>query len=120
MTAIELMCACAECRQLRENVIFEHRHGGDRQQADDRAHLEALGAAVRQPQHVVEESVFLVPHFVVVLAHAVHGPRDRQGVTEEFLDKLLVVPFMQRELDGNTQHLLAEEHHPRRPVRLIG
>ena len=40
-------------------------------------------------------------------------------MTEEFLDELLVVGFMQRELDCNTQHVLAEKHHPRGAVRLV-
>ena len=81
--------------------------------------LRRLRAAVRQPQHVVEESVLLVPHLVLVRAHAVHGARDRQRVAEELLDELLVVRLVQCELDRDAQHLLAEEHHPGGAIRLV-
>ena len=47
---------------LLPQLPIEHRHGAQRQQADHGAHLEPLRAAVRQAQHVVEESVLLVPH----------------------------------------------------------
>ena len=76
-------------------------------------------AAVRKAQHVVEEAVLLVPHFVVVLAHPVHRAGDGQRVLEELLDELLVERLVQRELDRDAQHLLAEEHHPRRAVGLV-
>ena len=109
----------AELRQLREDVLFEDRHRRQRQQSDDRAHFEPRRRAVRQPQHVVEEAVLLVPHFVVAIADPVHGAGDVERVLEELLDELLVLRLVQRQLDGDAQHLLAEEHHPRRAVRLV-
>ena len=102
-----------------EDVLLEDRHRGQRQQADDRAHLQARRAAVREAQHVVEEAVLLVPHLVVALAHPVHRAGDEQRVLEELLDELLVERLVQRQLDRDAQHLLAEEHHPRRAVGLV-
>ena len=106
-------------RQLREDVLFEDRDRSQRQQSDDRAHLQARGGAVREAQHVVEKAVLLVPHFIVVLAHPVHGACDEQRVLEELFHELLVERLMQCELDRDAQHLLAEEHHPRRAVGLV-
>ena len=45
-----------------EQFAVEHRGRAQRQQADHRPHLEPLGLAVGQAQHVVEEAVLLVPH----------------------------------------------------------
>jgi hypothetical protein len=47
--------------------------GGDRaqgQQSHHRAHLQPLGPAIRQLEHVVEEAVLLVPHSHVAPACA--------------------------------------------------
>ena len=109
----------AELRQLRKDVLFEDRHRRERQQPHDRAHLEARCRAVGKSQHVVEESVLLVPHFVVPVADPVHGAGDVQRVLEEFLDEFLVLRLVECQLDRNAQHLLAEEHHPCRAVRLV-
>ena len=119
VAADELPGAFPELRQLREDVLFEDRHRRQRQQPHDRAHLEPRRGAVREPQHVVEEAVLLVPHLVVTLADPVHGAGDGQRVLEELLDELLVQRLVQRELDRDAQHLLAEEHHPRRAVGLV-
>ena len=119
MAADELPRTFAKPRQLREDVLFEDRDGGQRQEPDDRAHLEARRGAIREAQDVVEEAVLLVPHFVVAIADPVHGAGDGQRVLEELLDELLVQRLVQRELDGDAQHLLAEEHHPGRAVRLV-
>ena len=64
--------------------------GAERQQTDHRADLQALRRAVGQAQQVVEEAVLLVPHLVVVLAHAVHGGGDPEEVLEELAGDLLV------------------------------
>src|SRR4030095_8533530 len=59
---------------------------GDRaqgQQPDHRAHLEAFGPAVGQPEHVVEEAVLLVPH-----PGPLAGAHEGVGDPEEVLDEL--------------------------------
>ena len=55
----------------------------------------------------------------MVLAHAVHGAGDPHGVLEEAADELLVERVVQRQLDRDPQHLLAEEGHPSGAVRLL-
>ncbi|MNK95738.1 hypothetical protein D3C87_1159870 [compost metagenome] len=111
--------ACPEIGQSGEYVLFKHGNGGKRKQSDDRTHLQTHGATVRQAQHVIEESIFLVPGFVLVLADAVQRASDQQRVLEKLLDKLFIEGFVQREFDGDAQHLLAEKHHPGRPVGLV-
>ena len=119
MAAHELRGRVRETSAASRDVLFEDGDRRERQQADDRAHLEARARAVGEAQHVVEEAVLLVPHFVLVLANPVHGAGDPQRVLEELLDELLVERFVQRKLHGDAQHLLAEEHHPGRAVGLV-
>ena len=54
-----------------------------------------------------------------MLAHAIHGAGDPQGVLEELGDELFIERFMQRQFDGNAQHLLTVEDPPRRTVGLV-
>ena len=72
-----------------------------------------------QPQQVVEEPVLLVPHLVVMLAHAVHRVRDPHEVLDELERDLLVHWVVLRQDQRHVQHALAVERHPRRPVRLL-
>ena len=74
---------CNDLWHLLQHVRLEDRHGGQRQQPDHRAHLDALRSAVRQHQQVVEEAVLLVPQLVLVVADAVHRPGDPQEVLHE-------------------------------------
>jgi hypothetical protein len=88
------------------------------EQAHHRSDLQPLCRAVRQPEHIVEEPVFVVPH-----AGASAGVRHRGRDPEEVLDELArhveVGRPMLRQLDGDLGHVLAEERHPRRAIRLI-
>ena len=101
--------------QLASNTVDR----AQRQQPDHRAHLEPLRAAVGQAQHVVEEAVLLVPHPDVVAA--VH---HRGGDPQEVLDELqrhvdVYVGSLERELDRDLEHVLAEQRHPRGAVGLL-
>ena len=97
--------------------LLDHRGGAQREEPDQGAHLEPRGAAVGEPQHVVVEAVLLVPH--AVLARAVHGGGDVGEVLDELEDHVLVGAVVGGELDRELQHVLAEEGHPRRAVRLL-
>ena len=67
---------------LRHQLPLERRGGAQGQQAHHRPDLQALGTAVGQPEHVVEEAVLLIPH-PRVLAQM----RHRRGDPEEVLDR---------------------------------
>ena len=94
----------------------EDRRRAQRQQPDHRAHLEALRAAVGQAEDVVEEAVLLVPELVVVLADAVHRGGDEREVLRELQHHLAVHRLVRRELEGDAEHALREEGHPRGAV----
>ena len=100
-------------------VRCEHGRGAQRQQPDHRTDLQATSAAVRQPQDVVEEPVLLVPHLFVVQADPVHRPGDPEEVLQELLGHILVARIVARQLDGDLQHVLAEQRHPGGPVGLF-
>ena len=96
---------------------FDDGRCAERQQPDKGADLETRGAAVRQPQDVVVETVLLVPHAVV--AHLVHGGADPQEVLRKLVGELLVAGVVGRELDRDLQHVLAVHRHPCGAVGLL-
>ena len=97
--------------------LLHHRGGTQGQQPHHRAHLEPRGAAVGEPQQVVIEAVFLVPH--AVRPGPVHGPGDIVEVLHELYDHVLVGAVVDGELYGEFHHVLAEEGHPGGAVRLL-
>ena len=108
-----------QLRMARDRIRLEHRGRAQRQQPDQRPHLQPHGLAVGQPQQVVEEPVLLVPHLVVMLADAVHGVGDPHEVLDELEGDLLVHRVVLGQDQRHLQHALAVERHPRRPVRLL-
>ena len=97
----------------------QDRGGAQRQEADDRPHLQPLGLPVRAAEHVVEEPVLLVPQLVVVVADAVHRRGDEHEVLGELEDHVLVDGIVPGQLDGDAEHALGVERHPRRAVGLL-
>ena len=97
--------------------LLDHRRGAQGQEPHHRAHLEPRGAAVGEPQEVVVEAVLLVPH--AVLPGLVHGRGDIDEVLDELEDHVLVGGVVGGELHGELEHVLREEGHPRRAVRLL-
>src|SRR5579871_244422 len=74
---------------------------------------------IRHPQDIVEKTILLIPHRVLSVPHSVHCPSDPHCVLEELNDELLEDRIMECQFHCNPQHLLAEEHHPSRSVRLF-
>ena len=89
-----------------------------RQQAHERAHLERDRRAVGHAHHVVVEAVLLVPQHGVA-AGRVEGDRDPLEVRDELQRHVAVGRVVLGQLDGDLQHPLAVERHPRRAVRLL-
>ena len=94
----------------------QDRRRAQRQQADHRTHLETLRGAVGQAEDVVEEAVLLVPELVVVVADAVHRGGDEREVLGELQHHLAVHRVVLGELEGDAEHALREEGHPRGAV----
>ncbi len=106
-------------RELAEHVGFEHGRGAQRQQADERAHLQSLPGAVGEAEDVVEEAVLLVPHLVRVLADRVDRPRRSRRSAQELQDEVLVGRVAFGEDERQLEHVLAEQRHPRSAVGLL-
>ena len=119
MAGAELLDHRHQPGKARDRLGLDHRRGAERQQADQRAHLEAHRLAVGQPQHVVEEAVLLVPHLVAVPAAAVHGVGDPHEMLDELEGHLLIDRVLLGQDEGDLQHALAVERHPRRAVGLL-
>jgi len=105
--------------QVLKVCFFKQSHGRQRQQPHHRAHLQAHRRAIRQPQDIVEETVLLIPHFILVFAQPVHRPGNPHRMLEKFADELLVQGIVDRQFDGNPEHLLTEKDHPGGAVRLF-
>src|SRR5437763_6607342 len=87
-------------RVLLPEFPIERGDRTQREQPDHGAHLQTLGPAVRQPEHVVEEPVVLVPH-PGVLASVHHRGGDPQEVLDELETHLPIAWPLQRQLHGN-------------------
>ncbi len=110
---------CDQARKLFQRLGLNDRHRAKRDQAHHGANAEPRRRAIGQAEHVVEEPVLLVPHFVGGLPHAVHGPGDLEEVLHELQCEVLIAGIGRGQLDGELQHVLAEQRHPRRAVRLL-
>ena len=97
--------------------LLDHRGGAQGKKPHHRAHLEPLGTAVGEAEQVVVEAVLLVPH--AVLSGPVHSCGDIVEMLSELQDHFLVRGIESGEFHGEFQHVLAEERHPRRAVRLL-
>ena len=97
--------------------LFDNRRGAQGQEPHHGANLKPLGAAVGEPQQVVVEAVLLVPH--AILTGPVHGRSDVVEVLDELHDHALVGGVVGGELEREFQHVLAEQGHPGRAVRLL-
>ena len=97
--------------------LLDHRGGAQGKEPHHGAHLEPLGTAVGEAEQVVVEAVLLVPH--AIRSRPVHGRGDIGEVLGELDDHVLVGGVVGGEFHGEFQHVLAEEGHPGRAVRLL-
>ncbi len=111
--------AGAEAGEPCEQVGLHRLDGEERDEADERAHLEAEVLAAREVQHVVEELVVLVPEGDALAAEVVHRVGDREEVLEELAGDVLVDRVLPRELHRDGHHVQREHRHPARPVALV-
>ena len=79
--------------------------------------LSRCGTAVWQPQDVVIETVFFVPH--AVLPDTVHARGNPQEVLDEFIAEVLVRGIVHGHLHAQLDHVLAKQGHPGRAVGLL-
>ena len=70
-------------------------------------------------EEVVEEAVRFIPHLIVVIPNAIHRVRYPHKMLQEAVSYFLIsgVVFCQNE--GDLEHVLTVECHPRRAIRLI-
>src|SRR5215471_6845148 len=75
-------------------------------------------------EHVVKETILLVPQTHPIFAHVVHRPRNVNKVLPELachvaVHTVVAQGFVARQLEGNTQHVEAIHGHPTGAVRLL-
>src|ERR1700746_3236739 len=98
-------------------ISFDNCRRTQWKESHHRAHLEPGGAAVREPQQVVVETILLVPH--PVRSWLVHGGGDVEEVLGELHDHVLVGGVVAGELIGEFHHILTEQGHPGCAIRLL-
>src|SRR4051794_4288898 len=70
-------------------------------------------------QHIVEESILLVPKRVVAPTHVPHGGTDVDIVLEKFESCALIHLVVMSQLEGDAHQVEAEHAHPTGCVRLL-
>ncbi len=97
--------------------LLNNRGGAQRQEPHHGAHLEPLGAAVGEAEQVVVEAVLLVPH--AVSSSFVHAGGDIVEMFHKLQDHVFIDRVVGGKFHGEFQHVLAEQRHPGRAVRLL-
>src|SRR5215469_9495947 len=70
-------------------------------------------------KQVVEETVLLIPHLVLVYADTIHGIGNPDEILKEAIGDVFVRRVMLGEDERNFEHGKAIERHPCRAIRLI-
>ena len=96
--------------------LFDDRGGAQRQEPHHRAHLEPCRASVRQAQQVVVEAVLFVPH---AIRTGWRGHGNIAKMLGKLDDHILIGRVMGGERNRELQHVLAEQRHPGRSIRLL-
>src|SRR6266436_8330842 len=91
----------------------------ERDQADQGADLHRRALAVWKVQHVIEESVFAVPHRVHTVAAMAHGVCDVEEVFPELAGDVFVDGIFAGEFKGDGQHVEGVHSHPGCPIGLF-
>ncbi len=97
--------------------LFGYRRSAQGQESHHGAHPQACRTAVGEPQEVVVKSVLLIPH--AVLTRTIHGCADIVEVLGKLHDHGLVGGVEGGDFEREFQHVLAEQSHPGRAVRLL-
>src|SRR6185437_104060 len=90
-----------------------------RDQSDERPNLERIGLSIRKMQHVIEESIFLVPELDFFPTDVVHGSADVDEVLKELARHIFVGPIITRQLQCDRKHIQAIHPHPTCRIRLF-
>ena len=99
-------------------VGLQRLHREQRDEPDQRAHLQRLVVAVGV-QDVVVEAIRLVPQADALVAHVVHGVGDVDEVLEELGGDVLVRRVFPGQLQRDGQHVQAVHAHPGGAVGLL-
>src|SRR5215469_2368015 len=106
-------------RMLCSNVGIKHGRSAKRQQPYHGTDLQPRGISVGEMKEIVEESILLIPHFVVALADTIHSIGDPGKMFEETVSNLFVHRVGLGKNERNLEHRQAVECHPCRAVRLV-
>src|ERR1700722_9144244 len=88
-------------------------------QTDHGPNFHGNHGALAKMQHVVIETIFVVPQADAVTAHIVHGLGDVNEVLEKFAGDVFVRRIFAGQFHGHGQHIEAEHSHPTGSVRLF-
>ena len=108
-----------EARRGFQQALVHDLAGEQRDQADPREHVDALGAAVGTHHHVLEEAVLLVPQRNAHAAAAGDGVGDAEELHVALDRDVLVVRVGGRQLQAHQRHVQREHRHPAGGVRLL-
>src|SRR5262245_32165203 len=110
--------ALADLRVLLYKCSLKDSRCTERQQAHHRAHLETLGLAIRQAQHIVEEPVLLIPH-ARILTHMNHRRGNPQEMFGELDGHVYIGRIGHGAFRDDLEHVQTEQPHPSSAVRLL-
>src|SRR6266702_4587030 len=98
---------------------FKGLNRKERDQADHGADLHRRAFAVWKVQHVIEESVYAVPHRVHSITAMAHGVCDVEEVFPELAGDVFIDRILAGELKGDGEHVECVHGHPGCPIGLF-
>ena len=108
-----------EIWQAVEQFRLQGLHREERNQSHHGADLHRFALAVRQVQHVVEETVLIVPHGLFAVTAMAHGVGDVEEVLPEFAGDIFIHRIFTGEFQSDGQHVERVHGHPGRAVGLF-
>src|SRR5260370_41417146 len=102
-----------------ESLAIEDLKRIKRYKADHGGQAKLTELAIGETQHVIKETVLLVPQLVITAAHLFHSCADVDEVLEKLGGKVFVGAIEIGQFEGGTHQIKTEETHPAGGVRLL-
>src|SRR5262249_36718276 len=99
-------------RQTGRLAPFERRRRTQRKQANQRSHFQSYSMSIGKSEEVIIETVFFVPHLIVMTANPIHRIGNPDEVFEELVSRLLIDRVVLGKDNGDLKHDLAKQGDP--------
>src|SRR5688572_17766195 len=119
MLSEKFTCPLEEPGEALRDFLVEDSGGTEGKQADHRTDFQTCRRPIGEAKQIVKESVFLVPHLVLMFADTIHGGTDPEKMLKKLQGHVFIDRVVHRQFQRNIQHVLTEQRHPSRAVGLF-